>query len=125
MLCICLFQSNSKSSPRPVCENSASLCSFYHSDHPDSGRKKGKYSPTVSNEMLQEPGKVKGMPTNCTDLKLLGHNLNGVYLVKTSRPNQGVKIESVFCDFQSSASVSGIFIKECFTVINLFSMIIV
>ena len=75
--------------------------------------------------MVQEPAKIKGIPTSCMDLKLLGHTLNGVYLIKTSLPNQAFKIESVFCDFQSpAASVPGIFIDESFNS-KPFSMCIV
>ena len=66
--------------------------------------------PNVTNEILPDPTKVKGMPTSCKDLQLLGHKLNGINLVKTSKPGEGVRIEAVFCDFQSPAAVSGIFI---------------
>ena len=65
----------------------------------------------TNNEMVQESAKVKGMPSSCMDLKLLGHKFNGLYLIKTSRPDRGAKVEAVFCDFQSSASVPGISIK--------------
>ncbi len=98
-------QTNSK---RPFCEYSGSLCTFFYPDHPDAGPKKGSYSPTTSNEMLQDPSKVKGAPSSCEDLQLLGHQLNGLYLIKTSEPNQGTKIETVFCDFQSPTAPSGI-----------------
>jgi len=64
--------------------------------------------PTVNNEILPDPTKVKGMPTSCKDLQLLGHKLNGIYLIKTSKPEEGVKIKAVFCDFQSITPVSGI-----------------
>jgi len=93
-------QSNSSKSTRQICENSGSLCTFFYPDHPDAGRKRGNYSSTVTNEMLQDPTKVKGLPSSCKDLQLLGHKLNGLYLIKTSRPNQKTKIEAVFCNFQ-------------------------
>jgi len=70
---------------RPICENSSSLCTFFHPDHPDAGKKKGNYISTVTNEMLQDPAKVKGLPSSCKDLQLLGHKLSGLYLVKTSK----------------------------------------
>jgi len=76
-----------------------------------------------THEMVQEPGKVKGIPSSCTDLKLLGHKLNGVYLIKTSRPDQGIKVEAVFCDFQSSTSVSGK--KKQYLIIHVSSISIV
>jgi len=68
-----------------------------------------KYSGTVD-ELKKDPSKVKGIPTSCKDLQLLGHELNGLYSIKTTQPdNQGEKIETVFCDFQSSsANLSGI-----------------
>jgi len=94
-------QSNTSKSTRPFCENSASLCTFLYPDHPDAGRKKGNYSSTVPNEMLQDPTKVKGVPSSCKDLQLLGHKLNGLYLIKKIQPNQRNKIETVFCNFQS------------------------
>ncbi len=101
-------EANKASSKSPkFCENSSSFCNFYYPDHPDSGRKKGQHSPTVTNEMLADPSKVKGMPKNCADLQLLGHKLNGLYLVKASRPNQGTKIDTVFCDFKLPFGVAG------------------
>jgi len=90
-------------SKRPVCENSSSFCTFYHPDHPDAGRKKStNYSPTVTNETLQESSSkvLKGMPASCKDLQLLGHKLNGFYLIKTLNHTRGTKIETVYCDFQ-------------------------
>jgi len=101
-------QATGKKSSRLVCENSSSFCTYFHPDHPDAGRKRGNYTPTVHNEKVQEPGKVKGIPTSCGDLQLLGHTLNGVFLIKTSLPDQGMKLEAVFCDFQSPGNVSGI-----------------
>lgn len=50
---------------KPVCESSASLCTFFFPDHPDTGRKKGSYSPIVTNDMQHNPAaQVKGMPTS-------------------------------------------------------------
>ena len=92
-------QTNIVKPNRPYCENSSSLCTFFYPDHPDAGRKKGNYSSTITNEMLQDPNKVKGLPSSCKDLQLLGHKLNGLYLVKTSQPDQATKIETVFCNF--------------------------
>jgi len=89
-----------------ICTTSSSLCTHYHPDHPDASSKKGKYSPTVTNEMLGN--KVTGMPTSCKDLQQFGHSLNGLYLVKKSLPkNQGTKIEALFCNFQSPTSPNG------------------
>jgi len=89
-----------------ICSTSSSLCTHYHPDHPDASSKKGKYSPTVTNEMLGN--KVTGIPTSCKDLKQLGHSLNGLYLIKKLPKNQGAKIETVFCNFKSPSTTSGI-----------------
>jgi len=94
---------------RPFCENSGSLCTFFYPDHPDAGRKKGNYSSSVTNEMLQGPIKVKGVPSSCKDLQLLGHKLNGFYLVKTSQPHKTTKIETVFCNFTAALNGNTIF----------------
>jgi len=51
---------------------------------------------------------IKGMPTSCKDLQQLGHSFNGFYLVRKSKPNSsGAKIETVYCDFQSSEDYKG------------------
>jgi len=89
-----------------ICSTSSSLCTHYHPDHPDAIKKKGKFSPIVTNEMLGN--KVTGIPTSCKDLQQLGHSLNGLYLVKKSLPStQRTKIETVFCNFQSFTPLNG------------------
>jgi len=51
--------------------------------------------------------KVMGIPTSCKDLKQLGHSLNGLYLIKKALPNnQGMKIQTAYCDFQSPTGTS-------------------
>ena len=50
----------------------------------------------------------KGIPTNCADLQLLGHKINGLHLIKTTEPGRGTKIETVYCDFMASMDVKGI-----------------
>jgi len=98
------------SSTRESCQSASLFCTFYYPDHPDAkSTRKGEYSATVD-ELKKDPSKVKGIPTSCKDLQLLGHELNGLYSIKTTQPDkQGAKIETVFCDFQSSsANLSGI-----------------
>ncbi len=105
-----------------------SLCTLYFPDHPDAYAKKDNSSVLllVPNELtkdsktvgeMQTPPEdssktneevIKGMPTSCTDLKLLGHKLNGFYSVKTQQTNQTAKVETVYCDFQSSSDLKGI-----------------
>ena len=106
-----------------------SLCTLYFPDHPDAYAKKDNSSVLllVPNELtkstdgktiggMQTPPEdssetkgavIKGMPTSCTDLKLLGHKLNGIYSVKTQQTNQTTKMETVYCDFQSSSDSNG------------------
>lgn len=42
-------------------------------------------------------------PTNCDELKLMGHTLNGFYLVQRKQDNIYLKgkMETVYCDFIS------------------------
>ena len=57
----------------------------------------------ISSEVKAEQSNFMGMPTSCKDLSTIGHKLNGIYSVKVSQPNTaGTRIESVFCDFQST-----------------------
>ena len=44
-----------------------------------------------------------GEPTNCFDLHLIGHYLNGYYLVKNINGN----IETVFCTFNEPSKTGG------------------
>ena len=37
---------------------------------------------------------IDGMPTSCADLRIIGHILNGFYLIKGAK-----NIETVYCDF--------------------------
>jgi len=98
-------------STRESCQSASLFCTFYYPDHPDSNRiRKEKYSATVD-EFKKDPSKVNGIPTSCKDLQLLGHELNGLYSIKTTQPdNEGAKIETVFCDFQSpSTNLNGMY----------------
>ena len=106
-------ETNELPSSKLSCQSGSLFCTFYYPDHPDTNRnrKGNKYSGTV-NELIRDPGKVKGIPSSCKDLQLLGHELNGLYSIKRFQPanNQGTnKIETVFCDFQSpSAALNSI-----------------
>ncbi len=74
----------------------------------DAYNKEDTLSTEGTTEVIQKF--VIGMPTNCKDLQLLGHRLNGFYSVKTQLPNQiSGKIETVYCDFhQASSNLKGI-----------------
>ena len=92
-----------------TCEPGSTLCTYFYADHPDTVSK-GKYNPPVTNTMMPNRSKVVGIPTSCKHLQLLGHTLNGLYLIKTIQPESGgTKIETVFCDFQLPADVKGKF----------------
>ncbi len=72
----------------------------------------------AANEMIDhenQKNKFKGIPASCKDLQILGHKLNGFYSIKKSQPKQGIaKIETVFCDFQSTSDAKGkIYILFC------------
>lgn len=43
------------------------------------------------------------LPTSCRDLSLIGHSLDGLYLVKNMETN---KIETVYCDFGTSGKLT-------------------
>ena len=53
-------------------------------------------------------GNFTGEPTNCFDLHLIGHYLNGYYLVK----NLNGIIETVFCNFGETNKTGGIYIRS-------------
>ena len=56
-----------------------------------------------TNGIIQkDTDKSNGMPTSCKDLYILGHQLNGFYLIKAFQPKQGTKIETIFCDFTNA-----------------------
>lgn len=44
-------------------------------------------------------------PMSCEDLSLIGHTLNGFYMVKRMKEDKP-KMEAVFCNFKSSTSQS-------------------
>ena len=43
---------------------------------------------------------IDGMPTSCADLRIIGHTLNGFYLINGTKKN----IETVYCDFTQQQS---------------------
>jgi len=65
----------------------------------------------MEKRVVPKSAKVKqlvGIPTSCKDLQQHGHSLNGLYLIKKSLPNnQGTKIQSAYCDFQTPTSTNG------------------
>jgi len=54
-----------------ICENSSSFCTFFHPDHPSAGLKKVDYNSNINNEMIQDPNKVKEVPSSCKDPQLI------------------------------------------------------
>ena len=57
-------------------------------------------SAPISN--YQSAVSVNGLPSSCSDLKLIGHTLNGFYSIVGS-----AMMESVFCDFSKLPSDPG------------------
>ena len=57
-------------------------------------------STPISN--YQSAVSVNGLPSSCSDLKLIGHTLNGFYSIVGS-----AMMESVFCDFSKLPSDPG------------------
>ena len=45
---------------------------------------------------------INGLPSSCSDLKMIGHTLNGLYSIARS-----AMIESVYCDFNKLPSDPG------------------
>ena len=76
-------------------------------DQPSRDERDIIHSITEYNKMLSI-GKLEGssddssarevLPSSCGDLSLIGHNLNGLYLVQNPDTN---KIETVYCDFET------------------------
>ncbi len=58
-----------------------------------------EFSP-ISN--YQSAVSVNGLPSSCSDLKMIGHSLNGFYSIVGS-----AMMESVFCDFSKLPSDPG------------------
>ncbi len=53
---------------------------------------------------------INGLPSSCSDLKMIGHTLNGFYSVAGS-----AMMESVYCDFNKLPSDTG----KCFILIEI------
>ncbi len=68
-------------------------CTFLYSDHPDTPLLNQKRNKTASNNNSCE-NCVLG-PTNCEDLRLIGHKLKGFYVIRLN----ALKVKIVFCDF--------------------------
>ncbi len=53
----------------------------------------------TSQDQTKSTASNERIPRNCTDLQLFGYSLNGFYFVA---PNEGSKIETIYCDFQKA-----------------------
>ncbi len=61
----------------------------------------------IERRVVPKSTKVVGIPTSCKDLHQHGYSLNGLYLIKKFLPNnQGMKIQTAYCDFQSPTGTS-------------------
>jgi hypothetical protein len=59
-----------------------------------------EFAPMKSNQSAV--ASINGLPSSCSDLKMIGHTLNGIYSIAGSS-----MIESVYCDFTKRPSDAG------------------
>jgi len=100
-----VFRIKRQTSPK-LAQSNIVKCSPYP-DNPDIYYRKGiLYSiilmvsykmDVIGTFLLMNLGNYLAEPTNCNDLKLIGHFMNGFYSVKNSFDNRN--IETVFCNF--------------------------
>ena len=64
-------------------------CTFFYSDQPDSPHIEPRSNKTNTSN---DDGSI---PTSCEDLKIIGYELKGFYLVRFN----GIKVKIVYCDF--------------------------
>lgn len=91
-------------SKKAHCSDSSSFCTYFFPDHPDSKLTKlnNNYSKITNNQSVLNNSNEQnftGPPTNCKELNLLGHTLNGYYLVNGTGKNVK-KIVTVYCNFK-------------------------
>ena len=94
----------------------AARCAPFTSYHPDrrdiGGRKDtndAKVADNVTPYATNNDVVFKEISTGCKDLKVSGHKLNGLHLVKTAalKTSKGTNIETVHCNFQLSENSKG------------------
>ena len=92
---------NAKTGNIGRCSDSSRLCTFFYPDHPDV--LKGTKTVTSSSHKKMIEKVITGPPTSCKQLNLLGHTLNGMYLVSGAGRNP-TKIILVHCNFNDILS---------------------
>lgn len=69
-------------------------CKFLYSDYPDVPPFHPKKNKTARNNTISSDN-YDLEPTNCIDLKIMGHSLRGFYVVRFN----ALKVKIIFCDF--------------------------
>jgi len=82
------------------CSDSSSLCKFFHPDHPDAVAATRTYTGRSYKKPME---KMSGPPASCKELNLLGHSLNGLYLINGAGRNP-YKVILVNCNFNDIQS---------------------
>ena len=78
---------------------SASFCGWLIEEEMD----KKSVSLPISTAQSTDPAcQVKGLPTDCGDLRCRGHTLDGFFLVRSV--SVGTRIDTVYCKFSKSSS---------------------
>jgi len=80
---------NASNTALPRC-NFSSRCAYDSSE-----RSVGNKNDDETSSSLMIP-----LPRNCQDIKILGHSINSLYIVKKSNENE-FQFGNIFCDFSS------------------------
>ena len=83
------------------CSDSSRLCTFFYPDHPDVLKSTKTVTSSSYKKIMEKV--ITGPPTSCKELNLLGHTLNGMYLVSGSGRNP-IKVILVHCNFNDFLS---------------------
>jgi len=102
--------SSSRPKENEKCSGSSKRCTFFYPDNPDAivntsnflVKNVQKYF-NNSNEYLRS---LNRQPTNCKELNLLGHTLEGFYLVKGIDESGNRKIKTVYCTFKEENGIT-------------------
>ena len=94
-----------------VCAGSSKRCNLFYPDNPDvviNTRDSSFFVKNLQqyvNKSSENQQNLNRQPTNCKELHLLGHTLDGFYLVKGSSKNVK-KIQAVYCNFKESDGIN-------------------
>lgn len=95
--------SSSRPKENEKCARSSKSCTFFYPDNPDAIiNTKNFFVKNVQkyfNNSNAEYQNLNRQPTNCKELNLLGHTLEGFYLVKGIDESGNNKVRTVYCTF--------------------------